>query len=74
MVRSAPFPPPWMLPLVGFVVVSALVVGSFFVVPYLPTNDGPQAIFSAHVENHFGDPGSIFPRQLHPASPQGRRP
>ncbi len=43
-------------------------VGSLCAVRYLPTNDGPQAIFSAHVENHFGDAGSIFQRQLVPAS------
>jgi hypothetical protein len=47
---------------------SIALVGSVCAVRYLPTNDGPQAIFSAHVDNHYGDPGSIFQRQLLPAS------
>jgi hypothetical protein len=30
-------------------------------VPYIPTADGPQHVLSAHIENHFSDPGSIYP-------------
>jgi len=43
---------------------AAAAVAAIWVVPYLPTNDGPQSIFSAHVENHYGDPGSIYARQF----------
>jgi hypothetical protein len=67
MVRRAHFPPSWMLPLAGFVVLSALLVGSFFVVPYLPTNDGPQWVFATHMENHYGDPGTIYSSYYVPA-------
>jgi hypothetical protein len=31
------------------------------VVPYIPTMDGPQHILSAHIENHYADPGSLYP-------------
>ena len=36
-------------------------VYSLWVVPYIPTTDGPQHVLSAHIENHFSDPGSIYP-------------
>jgi hypothetical protein len=36
-------------------------VGCLWVVPYIPTPDGPQHVFSAHVENHFADAGSAYP-------------
>ena len=32
-----------------------------WVVPYIPTPDGPQHILSAHIENHFGDASSGTP-------------
>jgi hypothetical protein len=40
---------------------SAALVWAIWVVPYIPTADGPQHVFSAHVENHYADPGSIYP-------------
>jgi hypothetical protein len=36
-------------------------VCSLWVVPYLPTNDGPQHILSVHIENHYSDAGSLYP-------------
>jgi hypothetical protein len=30
------------------------------VVRYLPTHDGPQHVFLAHLENHFSDPGATY--------------
>jgi hypothetical protein len=44
----------------AFVLLSALLVGTIWVVPYLPTNDGPQWIFAVHAENHYGDPGTLY--------------
>jgi hypothetical protein len=29
-------------------------------VRYLPTHDGPQHVFLAHLENHFSDPGATY--------------
>src|SRR5687768_15017970 len=34
---------------------SFLVVGSLWCVDYLPTNDGPQHVFNAHVARRLGD-------------------
>ena len=42
-------------------------------VRYLPTNDGPAHILTAHIENHYSDPGAIFPQQLIPAPQFGYR-
>jgi len=30
------------------------------VVRYLPTHDGPQHVFLAHLENHYSDPGATY--------------
>jgi hypothetical protein len=43
---------------------SALLVRSVWVVPYLPTNDGPQHVLSVVMGNHFDDPGAIYPHML----------
>jgi hypothetical protein len=48
-------------------VLSALLAGSTAAVPYLPTNDGPEWVFATHVENHYGDPGTIYPDVFVPA-------
>jgi hypothetical protein len=40
---------------------------SVFFVPYLPTNDGPQHVLSAHIENHYSDPDTIYALLLVPA-------
>ncbi len=42
-------------------VASIGLVACVWVVPYIPTADGPQHVFSAHVENHYSDPGSLYP-------------
>lgn len=55
------------LPRVAFVVLSLLLVGTMWVVPYLPTNDGPEWVFAAHAENHYGDPGTIYREVFVPA-------
>lgn len=39
---------------------SAGLLGALGVVRYLPTHDGPQHIFLAHLENHFSDPGATY--------------
>ena len=36
-------------------------VYAVWVVPYIPTTDGPQHVLSAHIENHYSDPGSLYP-------------
>ena len=41
-------------------VASAALLGALGVVRYLPTHDGPQHIFLAHLENHFSDPGATY--------------
>lgn len=48
------------------VALSVGLVGTLWAVPYLPTNDGPESVFSAHAENHYSDPGSIYSDQLVP--------
>ena len=48
------------LTVVGLLVLSLALVGSLWVVPYLPTNDGPEWVFAAHIENHFGDPATPY--------------
>ena len=42
-------------------VASVGLVWSLWVVPYIPTMDGPQHVLSAHIENHYSDPGSLYP-------------
>jgi hypothetical protein len=48
---------------------SALTVWSVFAVPYLPTNDGPQAVFGVHAAIHHGDAGQPFDEQFRLAVP-----
>jgi hypothetical protein len=50
----------------GTLALSLLLLGAVWCVPYLPTNDGPESVFSAHVENHYSDPGTIYRDQLVP--------
>ena len=46
---------------------SAMLVASVWL-PYLPTNDGPEGVFAAHVLNHYDDPASAVLRaQLVPS-------
>jgi len=42
-------------------------------VSYLPTNDGPEHILSGHIENHYGDPGTIYANHLVPLSQYAAR-
>ena len=42
-------------------VASVGLVCCLWVVPYIPTPDGPQHVLSAHIENHFSDAGSPYP-------------
>lgn len=55
------------LPLAGMLVLSVLLAGSLWVVPYLPTNDGAEWVFASHIENHYADPESPYPLQYVPA-------
>lgn len=57
---------PWP-PLLGFLFLSALLVGSLWIVPYLPTNDGPEWVFASHIENHYSDPDARYPLVYAPA-------
>ncbi|MBL8743906.1 MAG: hypothetical protein JNK04_22510, partial [Myxococcales bacterium] len=50
--------------LIACLMASAGVVASVWSVPFVPTNDGPQALLLAHIDAHYDDPGSIFPLQL----------
>jgi hypothetical protein len=52
---------------VGMLILSVLAVRAALVVPYLPTNDGPQNVLSAHIENHYGDPNTVYAEALTPA-------
>ena len=47
-------------------VASAALVACIWCVPYIPTNDGPQVALTSHIQNHYGDPGSVFPDQVVP--------
>jgi len=42
-------------------IASVALVYSLWVVPYIPMQDGPQHVLSAHIENHYSDPGSLYP-------------
>jgi len=52
----------------GFAVLSLVLGSTLFVVPYLPTNDGPEHVLASHIENHYGDPGTLYRETLLPAS------
>jgi hypothetical protein len=54
----------------GLAVLSVLLAGTFFVVPYLPTNDGPEWVFAAHIENHFSDPATPYYSDAYVPAPQ----
>jgi hypothetical protein len=56
-----------LLQVLGFPLLAALTIASFWIVPYLPTNDGPQWIFATHMENHYGDPGTLYSQYYVPA-------
>ncbi len=60
---------PWLprLSPLGFLALSLLLVGALWVVPYLPTNDGPEWVFASHIENHYADPDAHYPLEYVPA-------
>ncbi len=39
---------------------SLLLVATIWAVPYVPTNDGPESVFAAHMENHYADPATVY--------------
>lgn len=56
-----PSPAPSARVTVGLALVASLgLVCALAVVRYLPTHDGPQHVFLAHLENHYSDPGAIY--------------
>ena len=55
------------LPPLAFFFLSVLLASSLWIVPYLPTNDGPEWVFASHIENHYGDPDAHYPLQYVPA-------
>jgi hypothetical protein len=56
----------WLLA-AGFLVLSLLLMRSVLVIPYLPTNDGPEHVLGVHVEDHYGDPGTLYRDAFVPA-------
>ena len=40
------------------------VIWAIWSVPLVMTNDGPEAVLTAHMESHYDDPGSIYARQF----------
>lgn len=48
----------------GSLVACLGVVWAIWSVPLVMTNDGPEAVLTAHMESHYDDPGSIFERQF----------
>ena len=36
-------------------------VWALWVVPYIPMQDGPHHVLAAHIENHYSDPGAVYP-------------
>jgi len=48
-------------------VASAAVCAALWVVPYLPTGDGPQHLMTGHIDNHFDDQGTVYSYFLSPA-------
>jgi len=59
-----PLPARW----VWFLTVAAsiAVVGAVLVAPYLPSQDGPQHLYLAHLSIHYSDPGSIYAETYRP--------
>lgn len=55
--------------LICMLVASAGLVHCLWVVPYIPTMDGPQHVLSAHIDNHYSDPASVYP-ELYRLLPQ----
>ena len=55
--------------LLCMLVASVGLVYCLWVVPYIPTMDGPQHVLSAHIDNHYSDPGSLYP-ELYRLLPQ----
>ena len=39
---------------------SVMMLAAIWCVAYVPTNDGPQHLFLAHVHAHYDDPGTIY--------------
>jgi hypothetical protein len=58
--------PPALATGLGLAILSVLLVASLWIIPYLPTNDGPESILAVHIENHFGDPGTIYSQVFEP--------
>lgn len=55
----------WLAP-VALILLSVALVGTMWVVPYLPTNDGPEWVFATHAENRYGDPAAGYQDLLVP--------
>lgn len=42
------------------------IVVAAFIAPYLPTHDGPQHLYLAHIGKHYSDPGSLYAEVYRP--------
>jgi hypothetical protein len=52
---------------VSLLILSVLLVGTLWVVRYLPTNDGPEWVYLTHVQNHWDDPHTHYRAEYTPA-------
>lgn len=48
----------------AMIATSAALIAAIWIVPYLPTNDGPQHVLSGYIENHYTDPGAPYAERL----------
>ena len=48
-------------------------LGALTVVRYLPTHDGPQHVYLAHLENHFSDPDATYSSYYIPTTALGAK-
>jgi hypothetical protein len=53
-------PPSARVTVASGLVASVALLCALGIVRYLPTHDGPQHVFLAHLENHFSDPGATY--------------
>ena len=54
---------------IAFLAATAGLLSALWCVDYLPTHDGPLHIFAGHLENHFDDPGAVYPTYIERGHP-----
>ncbi len=63
--ESAPTPR-WVWALAALASVGVVIAA--FAAPYLPTHDGPQHLYLAHVGKHYSNPGSLYAEVYRPTT------